>query len=162
MAILPLNQGGTGSDLSATGGASQPVKQTASGANLSVAAISTADIASAGVVKNPTAAQVITGQSLSLTKTAPLYPTDFSNALFVGEAYATTWGSSDIGVQINAAYAALPTSGGTILIAPKADGTPYVFTVPIACSTPGRYLVSKDSESGLNSTGLVLRIAWAE
>ena len=44
MSILPLNQGGTGSDLSTTGGANQFVKQTSAGANLSVATISNTDV----------------------------------------------------------------------------------------------------------------------
>jgi hypothetical protein len=48
MSILPLNQGGTGSDLSATGGAGQVVKQTSSGADLSVAAIAIGDLPTSG------------------------------------------------------------------------------------------------------------------
>jgi hypothetical protein len=44
MSILPLNQGGTGSDLSTTGGAKQFVKQTSAGSNLSVATISNTDV----------------------------------------------------------------------------------------------------------------------
>jgi|HubBroStandDraft_6_1064221.scaffolds.fasta_scaffold366209_1 hypothetical protein len=74
MVITSLNQGGTGADLSGTGGANEFVKQTAAGANFSVEALTTADLAGVGVVLNPTAAQSIVGQSLRLTKTAPLYP----------------------------------------------------------------------------------------
>jgi hypothetical protein len=135
MAITPLNMGGTGADLSATGGANEFVKQTAAGANFSVATLATADVAGVGIVKNPSAAQSITGQSLSLTQSAPLYPTDLNNVLSVGDAFSTTWGSADIGAQINAAYAALPANGGTILIAPKANGAAYTYSTPIVCSS---------------------------
>jgi hypothetical protein len=48
MSILPLNQGGTGADLSTTGGLGQVVKQSSSGANLSVAAIAAADLPTSG------------------------------------------------------------------------------------------------------------------
>jgi hypothetical protein len=218
MAILPLNQGGTGSDLSGTGGANEFVKQTASGANLSVAAITTADIASAAVVQNPTAAQTITGQPLTLSNTAPLMLAAMEHIQYVDETLFR--GGVDIGDEINRAYAALNTSlattaavlsgttitltmasnpmtfgfvasqtvyvsgfssadsvfngsftiatisstqmtftvpsgshtatsngtvsfasGGTIYIAPKANGAPYGFTIPISFNAPGKYVV---------------------
>jgi hypothetical protein len=142
MAILPLNQGGTGSDLSTTGGSNQIVKQTASGANLSVAAITTADIASVGIVKNPTAAQIITGQALTLTKTAPLTVAQMENVQYVDSTLSR--GGVDIGDEINKAYAALPSSGGTIIIA---AGT-YSFHTPITFTTSGKLVSLCGSPSG--------------
>jgi hypothetical protein len=95
MSILPLNQGGTGSDLSGTGGANEFVKQTSSGANLSVAALTTADVAGVGIVKNPTAAQTITGQGLTLSETAPLILAQVENVQIVDGTFSR--GGTDIG-----------------------------------------------------------------
>jgi hypothetical protein len=71
MAILPLNQGGTGSDLSGTGGANEFVKQIAAGANLSVATITSTDVQNAtttiyggSLIMNGTTDQTAALQSL--------------------------------------------------------------------------------------------------
>jgi hypothetical protein len=45
-------------------------------------------------------------------------------------------GSADLGAQINAAAAALPASGGKILLEPQANGQCYVFSVPIVITSP--------------------------
>ncbi len=46
VSVIPVNRGGTGANLSATGGTGQFLKQSSSGANITVAAVSAADIAS--------------------------------------------------------------------------------------------------------------------
>jgi len=82
------------------------------------------------------------------------------SVLYVGGA-TTRWGGSDIGAQINAAYAALPASGGTIIILPQADGKCYNFRTQIAANVPGRYLNLKGAVPGAmpgaaDPTGLCL------
>jgi hypothetical protein len=82
------------------------------------------------------------------------------SVLYVG-GNITRWGSSDIGAQINAAYAALPASGGTIIILPQADGKCYNFRTAIAANAPGRYLNLKGAAPGAmpgatDPTGLCL------
>jgi hypothetical protein len=141
MSILPLNQGGTGSDLSGTGGANEFVKQTSSGANLSVAALTTADVAGVGIVKNPTAAQTITGQGLTLSETAPLILAQVENVQIVDGTFSR--GGTDIGNEINLAYAALPATGGSIWIAPQSNGAAYGFTTPIVFGASGKYVSLK-------------------
>ena len=71
------------------------------------------------------------------------------------------WGGSDIGAEINAAYAALPPSGGTIVILPKTDGKCYNFSTEIVANVPGRYLNLKGAAPGavagaMDPTGLCL------
>ena len=53
----------------------------------------------------------------------------------------TTWGNGDIGAQINAAYAALPARGGTIVVIAPANGACYSFMTPIVAAVPGKYLL---------------------
>jgi hypothetical protein len=47
----------------------------------------------------------------------------------------------DIGDQVNHAYAALPLTGGHIVIPAKADGSCYNFTTPIVFATVGKYVL---------------------
>ncbi len=47
----------------------------------------------------------------------------------------------DIGDQVNHAYAALPATGGHIIIPAKADGSCYNFTTPIVFATAGKYVL---------------------
>lgn len=64
--------------------------------------------------------------------------------VFVGDDFATYWGSSEIGAQINAAYLALPSTGGTIRILPSTAGAngsqPYTWTTPIIFGVAGKYV----------------------
>jgi hypothetical protein len=107
MSILPLNQGGTGSDLSGTGGTGQVVKQTSSGADLTVAAIAAADLPTSG--------------TWSFSGTVSGSPTFSGQANFTdsviqpGIAVIVLSGSSDpYGGLIQNAINALPTAGGVI------------------------------------------------
>jgi hypothetical protein len=127
MAITPLNQGGTGADLSGTGGADQIVKQTAAGANFSVATLTTADVAGVGIVKNPTSAQTITGQGLILSNTAPLTLAQFENVQIVDSTLSR--GGVDIGDEINRAYAAMAPA---VLATTAASVTSDVATLTMA------------------------------
>jgi hypothetical protein len=47
---------------------------------------------------------------------------------------------SDIGAQINNAYAALPVQGGNIVVAPNSTGNCYNFSTPIAFTTVNKYV----------------------
>jgi hypothetical protein len=50
------------------------------------------------------------------------------------------WGSNpDIGAQINTAYGLCPSTGCTIVLVPKADGSCYDYNVPITFITVGKY-----------------------
>jgi hypothetical protein len=62
------------------------------------------------------------------------------NLHYVG-AGITTWGNGDIGAQINAAYAALPARGGTIVVIGPGNGACYNFITPIVAAVPGKYLL---------------------
>lgn len=62
-------------------------------------------------------------------------------------------GPSDVGAQINAAYAALPPNGGTIIIVPKSDNSCYNFTTPIVANSPGKYLLLQGWMAGGTATG---------
>lgn len=52
------------------------------------------------------------------------------------------WGnSSDMGAQINAAYASCPSTGCTIIVVPKSDGACYTYNVPIVLASSGKYVL---------------------
>src|ERR1700730_7506601 len=91
MAITPLNQGGTGADLSATGGAHQVVKQSAAGANLTVGQLAASDLSDG--TSGSGAVGLATGATVS--------PKNVSSVL-----YADQFAGSDIGAKINAAFTA--------------------------------------------------------
>jgi hypothetical protein len=60
----------------------------------------------------------------------------FENIQCVDSNFATTWSpATDIGAAINAAYTALPSTGGTIWVFPNASGTCYNYTTPIVFGT---------------------------
>lgn len=65
---------------------------------------------------------------------------------YVGGTCASYWGGGDIGAQINAAYAALPSSGGSIYIAPAASC--YNFSTPIVLATSGKYVILNGLAAG--------------
>lgn len=68
-------------------------------------------------------------------------PLSARSAIYIGEEFAASWGTSDIGAQFNLAYAALPAWGGRILITAKADGSPYQTSTPMLATTSGKYLL---------------------
>jgi hypothetical protein len=52
------------------------------------------------------------------------------------------WGSNpDMGAQINTAYGSCPSTGCTIVLVPKADGSCYDYNVPITFTTVGKYVL---------------------
>jgi hypothetical protein len=57
----------------------------------------------------------------------------------VGALDATQFSGADICAKINAAYAALPASGGTIFVPPAVGALAYQCTTPVSISTPGKY-----------------------
>lgn len=74
-------------------------------------------------------------------------------AVLVGSEFNTYYGTSDIGAQINAAYAALPATGGLIYITPQSPNVtlgsqPYTFTTPIVFGTPGKLVGLKGLAPG--------------
>lgn len=81
-----------------------------------------------------------TSAAIKATFVAPCV--DALNAtLYVGGFCSKDWGGGDIGSQINAAYAALPASGGTIMVTPQSKGACYTFTSKINFGTPGKYVI---------------------
>lgn len=72
--------------------------------------------------------------SIVLASNPDLSPHSLSNILHV----PSTFAGSDIGAQINTAYASLPSSGGVIVIDPTNDGSCYSYSTPIVLSTAGK------------------------
>src|SRR6266481_5300820 len=58
----------------------------------------------------------------------------FNSIVYVGEGGCVA--GSDIGAQINAAYASLPPEGGEIAVLPQSSGNCYVDTTQIYFGTP--------------------------
>ena len=97
------------------------------------------DISSVGELGNPMTRLAFPkggGYEAVVTNLATSDTCAFNSALYVGGSCATYWGSGDIGAQINAAYAALPSTGGTIYILPQSGC--YNFTTPILLNTVGK------------------------
>jgi hypothetical protein len=77
------------------------------------------------IVGNPLAPQTITGQSLTLTATAPLItlglmqPKNIEGVKYIDSSNSQGWAGSDVGAWINAAIASFTGSGnGKIILAP--------------------------------------------
>ena len=63
-----------------------------------------------------------------------------SALVYVG-ASVPQWGSDpDMGAQINVAYSSCPSTGCSIELIPKTDGSCYDFSKPIKFATPGKYV----------------------
>jgi hypothetical protein len=86
--------------------------------------------------------------------TAPQLFSNLNNVLYVGGPFASLWGGGDIGSQINAAYAALPASGGGIGILPQVGGGCALFSTPSVLNTSGKYAILQGGE--VSSAGGVL------
>lgn len=78
------------------------------------------------------------------TPLSPSYMTGTNGSVFapalntvayVGGSLTPFWGGGDIGQQVNAAYAGLPASGGTIGILPQSAGSCYNYSTPIVFGT---------------------------
>lgn len=67
--------------------------------------------------------------------------------------FVTDYPGSDIGAQINAAYAALPATGGTLII--PAGGGCYAFTTPVVFGTSGKVpmLIGQGGRTCIQYTG---------
>lgn len=78
-----------------------------------------------------------------------------NNVLYVGEGI-TVWGVSDIGAQINAAYAALPFQrGGTIIVLPKSTGnSAYQFVTPITLNSSQKPVLLRGATVAASAVGL--------
>src|ERR1700720_1372476 len=99
MAITPLNQGGTGSDLSATGGASQVLKQVGTGANVTVGQLAAGDLSNA-----------VTGSGkVVLASDSVISPASVGKMIYLDGVTYTT---------IAAAISGLGGNGGSVLIPP--------------------------------------------
>lgn len=68
----------------------------------------------------------------------------FNTTEYVG-AGITAWSGSDIGAQINSAYAALPATGGTIVVLPQTGGGCYAYTTPITFTTASKPVLLEGS-----------------
>lgn len=103
----------------------------------------------------------ITGNGVStvgqpFTATVGIQPggcfSSFNGVSYIGGACASAWGGGDIGAQANAAYAALPSSGGIIKILPSLDHLPYQFSTPILFTTLGKYPLLEGIGVGASQT----------
>jgi hypothetical protein len=82
------------------------------------------------------------------------------STLYVGGTNSR-WQGDDVGAQINAAYAALPQGGGTVVILPQPSGECYNFKTQIVANAPGQYLTLRGASPGamagaVDPTGLCL------
>jgi hypothetical protein len=75
--------------------------------------------------------------------------------LYVGASCASAWGGDDIGSQINTAYAALPPTGGTIVILPQASGACYLYNTTINFTTVGKNAILQGAAPPQQSNGQV-------
>ncbi len=66
---------------------------------------------------------------------------------------ATQFPGIDIGAQINAAYAYLPSVGGRIVVPPQLNGGCYAYTTPITFTTAGKFIILQGAGPGNSSTG---------
>src|SRR4029077_3568370 len=95
----------------------------------------------------PAKLSLLTTVLLLLCAPSPIHAqANINNVLYVGNGI-TTWGTGDIGSQINTAYAALPGSGGTIVVVPQTTGACYSFSTPITFTTLHKYVSLKDQLS---------------
>lgn len=115
------------------------------------------------VVTNPNTTQVINGAPLTIqnafnaigggsligTFTGAITTANLNSAQYVGEAIST----ADLGTQINAAYAALPSTGGKIIILPKLLGTCYSYSTPIVLATQGKFVILEGGSGTSNAVG---------
>lgn len=88
------------------------------------------------------------------TDDSPWLTAAFNGELYVGDGIKT-WGTGDIGSQINAAYASLPVNGGTINILPPSGGGCYTMSTPVVFSTVGKTVQLNGLTPPGNSTGAV-------
>ena len=73
--------------------------------------------------------------------------------LAVGTGVPVTWfPGSDIGAQINAAYAALPSQGGKLIIPPSSNGSCYSFSTGILFTTANKYPILQGPGGAANGT----------
>jgi energy-converting hydrogenase Eha subunit B len=82
---------------------------------------------------------------------------EINSVLYVGGGVSQWGASSDLGAQINAAYAALPSTGGSIGYLANANGTARSFSTPILFNTNGKYVrlfgVAPASQNGSPESG---------
>jgi hypothetical protein len=88
----------------------------------------------------------------------------FNTDFYVG-AGITNWSGSDIGAQINSAYAACPSIGCTIWILPNGTSNRYTYVTPIVMDTSGKVASVRGMSSGtdgiqLNYTPTTATTAW--
>ena len=69
---------------------------------------------------------------------------DFKNNFLTYTLYADTFAGVDMGAQINAAYAALPATGGVIII----PGGNFSFVTPIVINTAEKFVLLKGAPAG--------------
>jgi len=72
--------------------------------------------------------------------------------LYIGGASGSFSSAGDIGAQFNAAYAALPASGGVIKLLPNPSGGCYNFSTEIAATVPGKFVYFQGVSTTSTST----------
>jgi hypothetical protein len=80
---------------------------------------------------------------------APVTGCQLNSVAYVGGACTSVWGSGDIGANINAAYAALPSTGGAIYVIGESNC--YNYSTPIVLATPGKYLLLNGLSAGAST-----------
>lgn len=98
----------------------------------------------------------------SFTNTGVTVLCQFNALAYVGGTCASTWGSGDIGAQMNAAGTLLPAAGGDIYLLPQTGGGCYLFTTPIVQTTVGKVIhvhaaMPASSASGTATSGACIQ-----
>jgi hypothetical protein len=94
---------------------------------------------------------------LLLLATGAVYGQGFDPArVYVGGTVPQWGNNSDIGAQINTAYASCPSTGCTIVLVPQSNGACYNFSMPIAFTTVGKYALLEGSGPTSEAAGSVV------
>lgn len=99
------------------------------------------------IIQNPTSGQPIIGD-FPLTVGGSL-----SAKRIESVRSADQFTGGDIGAQINAAYADLPSTGGVIVVPAKSDGTCWAFSTPIVFNVSGKYAVLRGGANTSQASG---------
>jgi len=82
-------------------------------------------------------------------------PCDIGQTKYVGGG-CTSWAGSDILAQINSAYAALPATGGEIVVLPQPTGACYSANTTVNFNTAGKYIRFGGRAPSNDSSGQVI------
>jgi hypothetical protein len=90
------------------------------------------------------------------TFTGQVIASNANGTVYVGGSIPQIGGSADIGAQINAAYAAMPSTGGKLFLLPQTGGGCYNYSTPIVLNTAGKYMPIEGVYTGTAPGGALM------